>query len=180
MDLWTQQFGLVDDCLRACVFGEYIWSQNPPEDSAWPALSDICYSDAIISWNQLFGQRSQETHWTKLVKNIEIPDGDKLKPFNKEMIITYLGIIEKEWEAFHKLMVDSRNTRVAHLNVGFSIYTLPNITKAMHTAYLYRDWLTEALHLGNRLGYNINVSQDRAKDAVEKYRELIANAYSGL
>lgn len=180
MDLWIQQFGLVDDCLRACVFCDYIWRQNPPEDSAWPAISDICYSDAVISWNQVFGQRSQETHWTKLVHKIEIPTDDKLKPFKQEMIAMYLGVTETEWEEFHKLMVNARNTRIAHLNVGYKIKNLPNITKAMHTAYLYRDWLTEALHLGNRIGYNIKISQDRAKDAVKKYREIIARSYNGL
>lgn len=114
-----------------------------------------------------------------MVDQIVIPDNDLLKPFNKTMIVRYLEITEKEWDNFHKLMLSTRNTRIAHLNTSCLVDELPNLAKVMHSAYLYREWLTEALHLGNRLGYKINISEDRARDAVAKYTELIARAYKG-
>ena len=180
MDPWNQQLGLTDDCLRACVFADYIGRQKPPFESAWESIVDICYSDAIITWNQIFGQRSQETHWSKFVEKLEIPKGDKLKPFNKDIIISYLGVSEKEWAEYHQSMVDVRNVRIAHLNTDHSLETLPNITKAMHCAYIYRDWLLEAILLANRMGFNFKVSETRAKDAVNTYRAQIEKAYHGL
>ncbi len=115
MNEWNQQFGLVHDCLRACVFGDYLTKKNS-KHGAWPSIADMCYSDAVISWNSIFGVYSSETHWKTFVSKIEIPKGDELKDFNKDMIIEYLGITETTWGAFHKSMVDARNTRIVHLN----------------------------------------------------------------
>ena len=78
MDLWTQKFSLLDDCLRSCVFASHIWKKRPVEGSAWVNIADLCYTDAILSWNKLFGQRNQETHWSKLAPKVKIPEGDKL------------------------------------------------------------------------------------------------------
>jgi hypothetical protein len=180
MDIWEQHFGLVDDCLRACVFGDYIFRQNPPVDSAWLAIGDMCYADAVVSWNQLFGQRSQETHWSKLTKQIKIPEGGKLRPFGRDMILEYLSITDEEWIRYHKEMVDMRNVRIAHLNLSQSVDSIPNLNKAMWCSYLYRNWLTEALHLGNRIGLNISVSEQRAKDVTEIFKNKIHNAYNGI
>ena len=180
MDLWNQQIGLADDCLRACVFGDYIMIRRPPPDSAWRSIADICYSDAVITWNQLFGQRSQETHWTKFVSQLKIPKGDKLKPFGKEMIIQFLDISEDEWNKYHHSMVAVRNLKVAHLNVNQPVDELPNVTNAMHCAYLYRDWLMEAMLLANRMGYNFKVDKNRAKDCVNIYKGLIEKACKGI
>ncbi|GAB0153227.1 hypothetical protein MnBA_26270 [Marinobacterium sp. BA1] len=149
-------------------------------DSAWFAIGDMCYADAVISWNQLFGQRSQETHWSRLTEKIKIPEGDKLRPFGRDMIIEYLSISNEEWVRYHKEMVDMRNMRIAHLNLSQTVDVIPNLTKAMRCSYLYRDWLTEALHLGKRLGIDINISSQRAKDASEIFRSQIHNAYNGI
>ena len=77
-------------------------------------------------------------------------------------------------------MVDVRNVRIAHLNTTHFLGELPNITKAMHCSYIYRDWLLEALLLANRMGSNFIVSDTRAKDAVNTYRAQIEKAYNGL
>ena len=177
MDVWTLHFGLIDDCLRSCVFCDYISRQNPPVESAWPAIADMCYSDAVMSWTQVFGQNSQETHWRKLVERLPIPPAENLKPFSQEMILSYLKISSNEWKAFHRSMLEMRNTRLAHMNISCGLDEYPNITYALQSAYIYREWLTESLLLGNRLGYKINVSEDRAEDAVLRYRNLIAKAY---
>lgn len=180
MDLFSQQIGLVDDCLRACVYSDFIWKQNPPKDSAWLSIADMCYADLVISWNSLFGQNSQETHWKNFVSQITLNENQKLKIFDKEMLISYLNITESEWAAYHNEMVDTRNVRIAHLNVAKPIKQLPNLTIAMHCCYLYRDWLMELLQLKQNDGLPVKVSQQRAKDAVKIYSQQIQSAYVGL
>lgn len=178
MDIFTLHFGLIDDCLRACVFCDYIARQSPPKESAWPAIADMCYSDAVLSWTKIFGQKSQETHWRKLAERIPIPPSENLKPFSKEIILSYLKINIEEWDAYHRSMLDMRNTRLAHMNVAYHLDDFPNITYALQSAYIYREWLTESLYLANRLGYKFNVSDDRAEDVVFRYKKLIEKAYN--
>lgn len=113
-----------------------------------------------------------------MVERLPIPPGDKLKPFSLEIILSYLKINIEEWKIYHKSMLDMRNTRLAHMNVAFHLSDYPNITYAFQSAYIYREWLTESLLLGNRLGYKNVVSDDRAEDAVLRFRKLIEGAYN--
>lgn len=179
MNEWDQQFGLVHDCLRACVYGDFL-AQERNQNGAWPSIMDMCYADAVISWNSVFGGDNNETHWKKFVSKISIPKEDKLKPFDKQMIIEYLGITDQEWKKFHKVMGDVRNTRIAHLNVKQNLHELPNITWAMHSCYLYREWLIQSLHLGNRLGYKIKIADQTTKQVVNEFKSQIKSAYTGL
>lgn len=183
MDLWTQKFSLLDDCLRSCVFTSYIWEKKPQEGSAWVNIADLCYSDAILSWNKLFGQKNQETHWSKLSPQVKIPEVDALRPFDRDLIIEFLKISEEEWNNYHKSMVDFRNTRLAHLNMKQRVEMLPNLTLAMHCCYLYRDWLSEALRMANRSGqsgHKIKVADQKASDSVKFFKEQIKLACNGL
>ncbi|MCU8091650.1 hypothetical protein L5M18_08745 [Shewanella sp. SM20] len=180
MDIFSQQFQIIDNGLRGCVFGDYIVRNNTDNDHAWGSIMNMCYAEAVISWNQIFGQTSQETHWSKLVSQITIPPGDKLKIFNKEMILKYLKISEDEWVKYHQSMVDFRNVRIAHLNIQHTIEVIPDITKAMHCLYLYREWLTEVLHFGVRQGFNIKICNDKAADTVRCYKEQIHKAFNRL
>jgi len=180
MDLFSQQIGLVDECLRACVFSDYIWKQNPPQDSAWLSIADMCYSDLVMSWNSLFGQDNQETHWKKFVNKITFSKDLELKLFDKKMLLLYLNITESEWAIYHKEMVNTRNVRIAHLNISKTVEQLPNITIAMHCCYFYRDWLMELLQVKQKEGLQIKISQQRAKDAVNIYSQQIKSAYTGL
>lgn len=179
MNILAQHFSITDNCLRACVYADFIGRQKVKRDSAWASIMQLCYAEAVLSWNQLFGQQSQETHWSHLVNEFTIPPEDKLKPFSKEMILRYLSISDEEWGRYHQSMVNVRNVRIAHLNVAHAIEVLPNITIAMHCCYLYREWLTEVLHFGNRQGFNIKISSDRASDAVKFFENQIREAYIG-
>lgn len=180
MDLFSQQIGLVDDCLRAYVYADFICKQKPPLGSAWVPIADMCYADLVICWNGLFGQNSQETHWKKFVAQITLTKEDNLKLFNKDMLLSYLDISETEWSSYHEEMKNTRNVRVAHLNTNIDINHLPNITIAMHCCYLYRDWLMELLCVMQKRGLQLKVSQQRAKDAVQIYTQQIERAYAGI
>ncbi len=92
---WIEvQFGLVHDCIRACIYADHIANAKPKE-AAWLSIVDMCYSDAIISWNAIFGNNSQETHWEKLLEVLPPPLNSALKPFSKAIIfhgyILYTG-----------------------------------------------------------------------------------------
>ncbi len=50
----------------------------------------------------------------------------------------------------------------------------------MHSCYLYREWLIQALHLGNRLGYKIEVSNQSTKEVMKEFELQINDAYAGL
>ena len=180
MDSFSQQIGLVDDCLRAGVYADFLFRQRPPEGCAWLPIADMCYADLIISWNCLFGQNSQETHWKKFVDQIILTKEDNLKLFSKNMLLSYLDIDDEDWSAYHEEMKNTRNVRIAHLNTNVNIDVLPNITIAIHCCYLYRDWLMELLCVMQKRGIVVNVSQHRAKDAMQIYLQQIKKSYSGI
>ena len=161
------------------MYGDFL-AQKKVQEGAWPSIMDMCYADAVISWNSIFGQRSQETHWSKFVSKITIPKNDKLKPFDRHVVIGYIETNEEEWTAFHTAMVNVRNTRIAHLNTNKDLHGLPNITWLLHSCFIYREWLIQALHLGNRLGYEIKITDQNTKEVIEGFKSQIANAYTGL
>jgi len=173
------QFGLVHDCIRACVYGDFI-ARKKPTKGAWPSLMDMCFSDSIITWNQLFGVRSQETHWSKFVSQLKIPQGEKLKPFSKEIITGYIEISDSEWTIFHDKMTATRNTRVAHFNIEQELESLPNITWALHSAYIYREWLMQVLEMQSRYGSTRSVTEQSTKWVLDHFYNEISDAYNGL
>jgi hypothetical protein len=173
------QFGLVHDCMRACVYGGFLAKERPTK-GAWPSLMDICYSDAIITWNQLFGVWSQETHWSKFDSQLKIPQGDKLKPFSKEIITDFIKISDNEWEAFHEQLTTTRNTRIAHLNIDQKLESLPNITWALHSAYIYREWLIQVLEMEKRYGSTRSITEQTSQHVQKHIYNEISNDYKGL
>lgn len=174
MHIIEQQFGLVHDCMRACVYADYI-NRNAPQGGAWESIKDMCYSDAIISWANIFGTDKEKTHWKKLVENFRFVNFDKIKVFSREMIVTYLDISEAEWVSFWKLVIKTRNKRVAHIDTEVRIENLPNITWLLQSAYLYREWLIELLKLGQRRGFAIKITEQSSTSVLEKFRSEIAN-----
>lgn len=137
------QFGLAHDCMRACIFADHIARTKPKKD-AWPSLMDICYTDAVLTWTQLFGNNSEQSHWKHFVGKIsKLPSG--LRPFSAEIVVQYLLTTESDWRRFHKSMIHARNVRLAHLNAGIELKALPNISWAMQSCYIYREWLLQLL-----------------------------------
>ena len=166
------QFGLAHDCIRACIYGNYIAKSNIKKD-AWLSILDMCYSDAIISWNAIFEANSQNSHWKKLVMKAPAPERSTLKPFCKTMIIEYLETTETEWDSYHAMMVDIRNNRLAHFNHLKDIAEPPNITWALHSAYLYREWLLSLLRAYQKSGLPIKISETTGKEMLTIFNSQI-------
>ena len=167
------QFGLAHDCIRACLFADHI-ARTKPKLEAWLSICDMCYSDAVIAWNSLFGSKSQSSHWKKIAESLPIPSSSKLKPFGLSMLLTYLGATEEQWKAYHKSLVDFRNNRLAHFRTEVSSVEQPNITWMLHSACLYREWLIQLLKAQQREGRNIMVTETTQKEMLAMFRRQIS------
>ena len=139
LDPLVVQFNLIHDCIRACIYADYIGQKKDKED-AWQSIEDMCYSHAVISWNQIFGSNSQNAHWKTFVERLPVQDRSNLKPFSKQIIIEHLKILPDEWEKYHRAMVKARNKWLVHFDHKLRP-ALPKLIWAQNSCYLYRDWL---------------------------------------
>ena len=167
------QFHLAHDCIRACIYAGFIAKIKPKKD-AWPSICDMIYSEAIMTWNSLFGTDSQTSHWKKLVDKIPLPPNSSLKPFGKEIIVEHLKTTEKEWGQYHTSMLDFRNKRLAHFDHNVAMEELPNITWAMRSACLYRKWLLSLLQEHKNAGSNIQITKITEEEMLEKFKTQIS------
>ena len=167
------QFGLAHDCIRACIYGDFI-GRKEPKKAAWFSIMDMCYADAVLSWNQIFGSDSQPAHWKKLADRLPVPERSKLMPFGKGMVAEYIGVSIPEWEAFHAAMVVVRNTNLAHFDHKKPPPELPNLTWVLHSAYLYREWLLQLLREYKDQGYALNIDETTGPEILEMLRKQIA------
>jgi hypothetical protein len=174
-----QQFNIVHDCIRACVFFDHIYRQKPT-NCAWHSLKGMCYSDAIITWNKLFGVWSQETHWKNFVSTIKIPVNGEFELFTKEKMIDAIEMTESQWDTFHQSMLDTRNTRVAHLNLTQEIDSLPKLKWVILSACFYREWLVQVLKKDKAIDFSKNIAEQSSSWVVNDFYEQIRAAYNGL
>ncbi len=75
---------------------------------------------------------------------------------------------------YHKELTDVRNKRLAHFNIYYDISELPNITWALQSAYLYREWLIAILQTYQTLGVQIKLSDTTGKEVLEIFESQIA------
>jgi hypothetical protein len=171
IDPLAVQFALAHDCIRACIFADHINKINP-KASAWLSLSDMCYSDAIMSWNAIFGMDSQDSHWKNLVAKVSLPRDSPLRPFHRNMIVSHLNTTEKAWTQYHQRMTEFRNKRLAHF-VHIPVGDPPNITWALDSACLYREWLMSLVRAYQVAGFSVRISQTTGHEMLEKFRTQI-------
>jgi len=167
------QFSLAHDCIRACIFADHIGRTKPKED-AWLSICDMCYSDAIMSWNAIFGTNSQSSHWKKITESLPIPRDSNLKPFGLAMILDCLSATEEQWKKYHQDLVNFRNDRLAHFRTEASSVDAPNITWALHSACLYREWLIQLLRAQQSAGKNIKITETTQQEMLDMFRRQIA------
>lgn len=166
------QFHLVHDCIRACVYADHIDRAEIKKD-AWLTIGDMCYSDAILFWNHIFGTNSQQSHWKKLLANVPLPERSPLKPFGKGMIIEHLKTTSDEWDRYHAKMVEFRNDRIAHFDHSVVRETPPNITWALHSSCLYREWLLSLVRARQASGHPVKVTDTSGEAMLALFRAQI-------
>ena len=90
------------------------------------------------------------------------------------MILEYIGATAEEWEKYHASMVDIRNERIAHFNLEFIQENFPNITWAIRSAYLYREWLISISLEYKKLGKQIDVTKTTGEEMIKLFVNQIA------
>lgn len=171
------QFGLTHDCIRACVFCDHIARARPTAD-AWISLADICYSDAVITWAQLFGTDSEDTHWKNFVAKLSSLPPD-LKAFSSFLICEYLEIEKRDWESFHTQMVQTRNKRLAHIDRFHDLGEFPGLDWAARSCYLYREWLLKLLDEATEPNADAENEPHSGREIMEIFKRHISEVCPG-
>jgi hypothetical protein len=73
----------------------------------WRVMQGASLDYGLIEWCKIFGNRSDDTHWTKLVPN------DRHDAF-REGLLASVGKSAEEWEEYHSAMKDYRDQLAAH------------------------------------------------------------------
>jgi hypothetical protein len=175
LDPLAIQFGLLHDCIRACIYADYIIRKEIKHD-AWWSIADMCYADAVTSWNCIFGANSQESHWKKFVSQAAIPQKSNLKPFSRGLLVQHLGISESVWGEFWKSMTDVRNKEIAHIDPNHSFDHLPNTTLLLHSACCYRDWLIALMEEQRKSGKSISFEGPTNTEVIHLFKTQIKTA----
>jgi hypothetical protein len=107
----------------------------------WRSTCDAHLKLATVSWCNVFGSHNEDLHWRK-TPAAEVAD-QAAQDF-RQRILAYTGFTSETWEAYHKSMLDFRNTYVVHLDVLTPDFQpVPNFDPAIQTAFAYQEWMRE-------------------------------------
>lgn len=170
------QFGLADDCIRSCTYLDRITRcrlANGSLPEFWEPLWGILYADSINSWCQLFGTKSNESHWSGFIKDFNLDDGTCVVPiFGPELITSYLRIEQRDWEIYHREVLNFRNKRTSHIDHNWTAGRFPDLEWALRVCALYRDWLADFFTAWPKTSSVTNVAV-RSTDAIKIYSQQI-------
>ena len=105
---------------------------------------------------------------------LPIPEGAELEPFGLGKIVKNLKVSEEEWNIYHRTMVNFRNARVAHVDFTARHNERPDLTLALESACLYREWLLELLRAFKTAGHDIDISEITTEQTKDLFRREIA------
>ena len=107
----------------------------------WRSTCDAHLKPATISWCNVFGSSNEDLHWEK-TPTAEVAD-QAAEDF-RQRILAHTGFASDTWQAYHKRMLDFRNTYVAHLDVLTPFFQpVPDFDPAIQTAFAYQEWRRE-------------------------------------
>jgi len=96
----------------------------------WRVMQGASLDYGLIEWCKIFGNRSDDTHWTKLVPN------DRHDAF-REGLLAAVGKSAEEWEEYHSAMKDYRDQLAAHHDLDAKPTHYPAFDPALEAAYYY-------------------------------------------
>ncbi len=105
----------------------------------WRIIQGGTLDLAVIEWCKLFGNRDEDTHWSRL-----IPEAghDKFRTGLRAAV----GMNEAEWDTYWQSMVDYRNEVAAHHDLDPGNAHYPSLDAALeavyhyHNSYLFSEW----------------------------------------
>lgn len=108
----------------------------------WRVMQGASLDYGLIEWCKIFGNRSDDTHWTKLVPN------DRHDAF-RDGLLAAVGKNATEWEEYHSAMKDYRDQLAAHHDLDAQPTHYPSFDSALEASYyyygnfLYPTWATD-------------------------------------
>ncbi|UIF89992.1 hypothetical protein [Cupriavidus sp. UYPR2.512] len=96
----------------------------------WRVMRGASLDYGLIEWCKIFGNRSDDTHWTKLVPN------DRHDVF-RDGLLAAVGKSSREWEEYHSAMKDYRDQLAAHHDLDAKPTHYPSFDAALEAAYYY-------------------------------------------
>ena len=103
-----------------------------------------------------------------------MPASSRLRPFDGSMIVQYLKTTPARWAEYHRRLVGLRNDRLAHFDPKGGKDELPNLTWAMHSAYLYREWLILLLRAYRESGVDIQITDTSSNAMLMLFKQQIS------
>jgi len=107
----------------------------------WRSTCDAHLKLATVAWCNVFGSRKEDMHWTKTpAENTHANENFRRR------LLCKTGFTIKQWEAYHKEMLDFRNKFVAHLDAHSPFNgPVPHFDPALHVAYAYQEWVRDLI-----------------------------------
>lgn len=83
----------------------------------------------IIGWGMVFGNRDEQTHWSKVITSEE----------DRQTFVKRHEVSWDNWCQYHKKLFDCRNQFAAHHDIDKGIPAPPSFKNAFKVAFTYYD-----------------------------------------
>lgn len=140
-----------------------------PPLNFWRVLHGHLLDMAVLAWCKLFGsdhKAHQSVHW----KNVVADPQDF-----REALFKRLGINQREWTSYWKLMKRYRDMHVAHRDFRNSdVKNYPKLDYALESAYFYYEYILPEMRKHGLTNYPDDLAEycarfaDQAKEIAQK------------
>ena len=93
----------------------------------------------VIQWCQLFGNKSEQIHWSKL----HLPEDFPI--FDRQSILNVTGFDDSKWEDYHKDMRFMRDKFFGHFDMTHLRGHIPSFEPALKMLLAYRQHLCSVI-----------------------------------
>jgi hypothetical protein len=130
---------ILDECTRAILYSRKYHQLGINNHNIF--IKGCLTKTSVIQWCQLFGNRTEDIHWSKL----DLTRGSS--PFGRAQILQCTDFNEEEWTDYHRQMIEIRNKFFAHFDIDQLISHVPPFEPALKTLLCYRQWLIDQIEI---------------------------------
>ncbi len=143
---------ILDESIRALYYSR---KYHGLERTDFNKFSGACFTKVlIVQWCQLFGNRAEDIHWSKLELANEYPQ------FDRQTILDVTEYSFPEWEEYHGNIKGIRDKFFAHFDLDQLRGNVPDFEPALSVLLAYRHHLIEVIEHANEQGQLINRNFD--------------------
>jgi hypothetical protein len=143
------------------------------EQNYWILILNNFLDIATLEWCKVFGSRSEATHWSSLVEDIE--------GFRNGML-EKLGVSQAEWDAYWENIKNYRDQVVAHHQRTSDVSHYPDFGHALVSCFYYYEILIKQLRAFRVYDYPDNLEEYFQKylTQAEHFSDIAYRATKGL